>query len=117
MYGGYPAQLGDGSGAPPPPPPSGTLGPFPTGGGPGGPGGGQSLVRNETFLRGGLQTNPFGVVELKMVYTGFYQVSSCGTRAGERMWLTMHPGPHAPYPHDGPHELEQVCQWVRFSLG
>lgn len=73
MYGGYPAQLDVGPGAPPPP--SGTAGPFPTGGA-GGPGGGMPLVRNETFLRGGLETNPLGVVQLKMIYTGFYQVNS-----------------------------------------
>jgi protocatechuate 3,4-dioxygenase beta subunit len=77
-YAGYPTTLGGGGpGGPGGPPPSGShsAGPRPTGGpGGGGPGGpSQPLVRNETFLRGGLATNVFGVVELKMIYTGFYQ--------------------------------------------
>jgi protocatechuate 3,4-dioxygenase beta subunit len=40
---------------------------------PGGPGGGSSpLVRNETFLRGGLPTNEEGIVELVTIYPGYY---------------------------------------------
>jgi protocatechuate 3,4-dioxygenase beta subunit len=30
------------------------------------------LARNETFLRGGLPTNDFGIVELVTIYPGFY---------------------------------------------
>ncbi|KAF9269450.1 aromatic compound dioxygenase [Marasmius fiardii PR-910] len=39
----------------------------------GGPGGGSSsLVRNETFLRGGYYTSSEGIVELTTIYPGFY---------------------------------------------
>ncbi|KAK7046131.1 hypothetical protein VNI00_007134 [Paramarasmius palmivorus] len=49
IYGSYPTTL---------PPPDQMIGP---------------LVRNETFLRGGLPTNSEGLVELRTIYPGFYE--------------------------------------------
>ena len=37
-----------------------------------GPGGSPPLVRNETFLRGGWQTDENGIVELTTIFPGFY---------------------------------------------
>lgn len=69
VYGGYPATLG-GPGGPPPgsnsasgPPPGFTSTPHSS----------IPLVRNETFLRGGWHTNKEGIVEMSMIYTGYYQ--------------------------------------------
>ena len=84
VYGGYSATLGGpgglgGGGSSSesmtiPAQPSGSSGP-PGGGGAGGGAGGMSsssLVRNETFLRGGHATESGGVVELTTIYPGYY---------------------------------------------
>jgi hypothetical protein len=69
VYGGYPATLGGGPGGPPP-----TTASLEARQGPGGPPGGTTpLVRNETFLRGGLPTDANGIVELVTLYPGYYQ--------------------------------------------
>ena len=67
VYGSYSSTMGGPMG----PPPSGPPHRGPPGRG-GGPRGSPPMVRNETFLRGGWQTDENGIVELTTLYPGFY---------------------------------------------
>lgn len=68
IYGSYGSTLSDRPGPPPGGPPHRGS----PGRGGGGPRGSPPLVRNETFLRGGWQTDKNGIVELITIFPGFY---------------------------------------------
>ncbi|KIM83257.1 hypothetical protein PILCRDRAFT_819495 [Piloderma croceum F 1598] len=68
VYGSYGTTLSNRPG----PSPGGPPRRGPPGRGGGGPRGSPPMTRNETFLRGGWQTNENGIVELTTIFPGFY---------------------------------------------